>query len=819
MHLRLKYKAIFARALNILKLYIYIMEVIKKIFYGFVSEDSVKWYVLGCIIVIFAFLIYPDLIATKNIYKLGDVVKRDVKASKNFFIENQKATRGNKKKAEEKVPTVYDFDITFAPKLIKRITLAFDESRAFFVSPGDSEKNDSSTIHQVREKKFAREQIEAIKRKFEKQIGIPVSMDAYNILVKEKFSSEISDIITRILFAILDNGVVENKEFFLEEAGEIIIRRYTGNRMEKPVTALKKYYGLSQAKTMVRIVGQPILTKTDYILLNLIVDFCQALIKPNITLNKSETLRLKRIAANNVKPVLYKIKAGEMLMREGERVTYAHLQKLKAMKEDGATKEKLILNSIGAAMIIASMLIILYLIIITRHDHTLLHTNKNLLFIGSILLLFMIMSAVSSYISKSLNYDFMIFLSRSSILYGIPLAAGSMIICMFLNINIAIAFALVSSVSITIILNNRFDIFIFFWISSTMGAYWTQKTRKRNVLVKAGVKLGILNVLIVTLLNIYLARSYNFNLLWDWGFAFSGGIMAGIITSGILPLLETIFNYTTDIKLLELANLEQPILKKLMMESPGTYHHCMVVGSMAEAAAFEIGANPLLAKVCGYYHDIGKITKSHYFIENQSDGKNKHDKLAPSMSSLILISHVKDGAEIARENKLGQEIIDVIKQHHGTSLISYFFEKAKKLKGEDAVKIDNFRYPGPKPQTRLAGLIMLADIVEASSKTLNNPTPSRIQGLVQNTINNVFSDGQLDECELTLKDLHNIAKSFNQILIGIHHHRIDYPEKQSANGGKKTSGSIDNKQPKSTPGEPEGNKKKSTGSLKRLGMS
>ena len=158
--------------------------------------------------------------------------------------------------------------------------------------------------------------------------------------------------------------------------------------------------------------------------------------------------------------------------------------------------------------------------------------------------------------------------------------------------------------------------------------------------------------------------------------------------------------------------------------------------------------------------------------------KNKHDKLAPSMSSLILIAHVKDGVEIARENKLGEVIIDTIRQHHGTSLIQYFFEKAKQLKGEDAVNIDNYRYPGPRPQTREAGLVMLADVVEAASRTLENPTPSRIQGLVQNLINKVFSDGQLDECELTLKDLHSIAKRFNKILYGIHHHRIEYTEKR-----------------------------------------
>jgi putative nucleotidyltransferase with HDIG domain len=249
----------------------------------------------------------------------------------------------------------------------------------------------------------------------------------------------------------------------------------------------------------------------------------------------------------------------------------------------------------------------------------------------------------------------------------------------------------------------------------------------------------------------------------------------------------------------------------------------VIVGSLVEAAASEIQANPLLAKVCGYYHDIGKIKKPLYFIENQTDGKNKHDKLAPSMSSLILIAHIKDGVEIAKLNKLGQIINDTIRQHHGTSLIKYFYEKAKQLKGENNVNIDNFRYPGPKPQTREAGLVMLADVVEAASRTLDNPTPSRIQGLVQNLIDKIFSDGQLDECELTLKDLHNIAKSFNKLLYGIHHHRIEYTEKRVSAGengkGKTKNGSIDRQQAKQAQDLVEEDKKNSTGHLKRLGLS
>ncbi|UCD33488.1 MAG: HDIG domain-containing protein [Desulfobacterales bacterium] len=256
-----------------------------------------------------------------------------------------------------------------------------------------------------------------------------------------------------------------------------------------------------------------------------------------------------------------------------------------------------------------------------------------------------------------------------------------------------------------------------------------------------------------------------------------------------------------------------------MIEAPGTYHHSVVVGSMVEAAASEIGANPLLAKVCGYYHDIGKIKKPMYFIENQTNGINKHDKLAPSMSSLILISHVRDGVDMAKKYKLGAVILDTIKQSHGTSLISFFYEKAKQLKGADSLNIDDFRYPGPKPQTKEAGLVMLADMVEAASRVLANPTPSRIQGLVQHLINTVFSDGQLDECELTLKDLNNIAKSFNKILYGIHHHRIEYPEKALLNNTKGKDESPDRQQAKKIQDISEKNSAKGKSHLKRLGLS
>ncbi|MBW2631172.1 MAG: HDIG domain-containing protein [Deltaproteobacteria bacterium] len=258
----------------------------------------------------------------------------------------------------------------------------------------------------------------------------------------------------------------------------------------------------------------------------------------------------------------------------------------------------------------------------------------------------------------------------------------------------------------------------------------------------------------------------------------AGGILSGFIVSGLVPLFESLFGYTTDIKLLELANLNQPIFQELLMVAPGTYHHSVIVASLVEAAAEEIGANSLLAKVSAYYHDIGKMKKPQYFIENQPSWKNRHDDLSPQMSSLVITSHVKDGCELAKKHNLGKAIEDIIKQHHGTGLVRYFYEKAKedsKVSGQ-SVQENDFRYPGPKPQNKEAGLVLLGDIVEASSRTLTNPTPARIRNLVNSRIKQVMEEGQFDESDLTFRDLKKIAETFTRILTGIFHSRVEYKQ-------------------------------------------
>lgn len=329
------------------------------------------------------------------------------------------------------------------------------------------------------------------------------------------------------------------------------------------------------------------------------------------------------------------------------------------------------------------------------------------------------------------------------------------------------------------------SVFIYFFVTGTIAAYLINGNYDRKSFAVVSLKIALLNILMVLILAMYNSDFNAGSIGISVILALVNAILTPMVTMGITPLIEFAFGYNTNMTLLELANLDRPLLKRLILEAPGTYHHSILVGSLAESAASEIGANPLVAKVGGYYHDIGKLNKPTYFIENISRSQNKHDKLSPSMSSLILQAHVKDGVEMAKEYKLGKAIEDVIKQHHGTSIIRYFFEKAKSLRTDDMpeVDIEDYRYPGPKPQSKEAALVMLADVIEASSRALQNPTSARLKGLVQKMINEIFADGQLSDCDLTLRDLHKIANNFHKMLCGIHHSRIEYPE-ANTNGNK-----------------------------------
>ncbi|MCB2145769.1 MAG: HDIG domain-containing protein [Deltaproteobacteria bacterium] len=797
-------------------------------------NPHIRWALLVLIVVVFTTGLYPSLVIKKHRYNIGDVVKTDIKATEDFIIEDLAATEALRRQAVDNVVPVYDLNPKILKGTVTRLNDAFEKLRLIYEQEAKKLETKSQTspapqstpggapvepadVPDLPQVPLA-ERMLAQKSLLEKAIGIEISNGAFSILTEHGFSKDIPKLLTTIITQVLSAGVAVNKEILLKESDRGITLRNVETLTETHVLNLKQFYGPDQAKTMVRVVGDPLLKGMNYALLNLMVDFSQQLIQPNITLNSHETEARKEVAAQQTKPVLYMIKKGEMLLREGERVTPLQLRKLEAM-EGQADAHQVPLAGSGAVALLTAILVIQYHVRLKRRIEFANTGNKDLLFLSCIMVSFIIVVKISTTLPDAWFLGLPLSRPASAVGFGIPLAAGAMIVCLFMGRETALIFALALALCTSMLLQGGLETFIYFILSCTMASWWLQDCRERKIIIKTGAKLGLLNAFLAVVIDVYLGTASWATLPFDLTVAFLGGIGAGIITAGMAPVVEMVFHYTTDITLLELANLDRPILRRLMLEAPGTYHHSMVVGSLVEAAAAEIGANPILAKVCGYYHDIGKLKQPLYFIENQSDGRNKHDKLAPSMSALILIAHVKNGVEIAREHKLGQVIIDTTQQHHGTSLISYFYEKAKSVKGEDAVNIDDFRYPGPRPQTREAGLVMLADVVEAASRTLENPTPSRIQGLVQNLINKIFSDGQLDYCELTLKDLHRIARSFNKILNGIHHHRIEYQDSAYMTSGKAKNGSADRKPAKPPQAVKAKDSEDSQAHFKRLGLS
>jgi len=378
--------------------------------------------------------------------------------------------------------------------------------------------------------------------------------------------------------------------------------------------------------------------------------------------------------------------------------------------------------------------------------------------------------------------------------FAVPVAVGAMLATLLFDVHTGIVFSVITGILAGLLIPMEPLYFLYAFVGSMTAAFSVIRCHQRSALMRAGLFVGLANAVTVVFIDLYRQQLFT-----DVGWhnliaAVLGGILVGVLVSGILPLLEWMFKVVTDISLLEYSDLNRPILKSLMVSAPGTYHHSIIIGSLAEAAAEAVGVNPLMARVCSYYHDIGKIKKPEYFIENQAKGENRHDRLTPSMSSLIIASHVKDGLELAREHDLPPQITDIIQQHHGTALMTYFYDKARQTEDPTSpVREEEYRYPGPKPQTKVAAIVMLADAVEAASRVLDNPTPQRIAALVDKLVSRIFEDGQLSECDLTLRDLTEIKKSFNKLLSGIYHYRIDYPGLGIPSGGdrRRLAGTAD----------------------------
>jgi putative nucleotidyltransferase with HDIG domain len=427
---------------------------------------------------------------------------------------------------------------------------------------------------------------------------------------------------------------------------------------------------------------------------------------------------------------------------------------------------------VGSFLLTAMLLGLVYRDIL-RYQPQYLKKRRMLILLGVLFILTLIMGRLTEFTLEGLLKGLEL-VSGDTVQFAVPVAAGAMLIMLLFDFHTAIIFSFVLSLMMGLWQGSpTFTIYSF--IGSLTAAFTIIGCKRRTAILRSGVYVFIANLITVIVILLFNGNIFSPQAPMALVFALVNSVLVVAIVSITLPIFEIVFKVTTNISLLELLDLEHPLMKNLMIEAPGTYHHSIIVGNLVEACADLVGVNPLLARVGAYYHDIGKARMPDYFIENQPMGVSKHEKLTAHMSSMILTSHVKEGVEMGIQHKLPEEVIDIIKEHHGDTLITYFYQKAKgELNGEDLSE-DIYRYPGPKPQTRTAALIMMADAVEAASRVLHDPTPSRITALVDKIINHIFLARQLEECELTLKDISEIRNRFSYILTGIMHKRIEYP--------------------------------------------
>ena len=507
-------------------------------------------------------------------------------------------------------------------------------------------------------------------------------------------------------------------------------------------------------------------------------DILDKVVIPNSRIDEKATREQRNAFIENY------IKENPVIIYKDERI----ISKDEVVTEDKfqVLKELNYIDSEGKpdyALYIAVFLLILALFFLMmlyfRSFHTKLYFDKNAVMLVGVSI---IITSVFALAFKEFIPDYAHLI--------IPTLIAPVIISIFLGIQPAIAVNLLLTFSFSLMLGGNIQFIFMSLISGTAVPFLTVNATQRRRISLAGVILGGINLAAAVLTGILEKKSVE-SLLNDGGLAFLNGIFSIILAIGILPFLESTFNIITPMKLLELADPNHPLLKRLLMEAPGTYHHSLMVGNLAEVAVREIGGNALLARVGAYYHDVGKLKRPQYFKENQM-AENPHDNLTPDMSARIITSHTKDGEELAVKYKLPKIIRDIIVQHHGTSLMVYFYHKATQDGNENGINEDDFKYRGPLPDSREAAVVMLADSVEAAVRSMPDKTREKIEGLIRKIIKDKLDDGQLNHCDLTLKDLDTVAQSFMKVMNGIFHERPEYPEFEKKNNLQVLDNSIYN---------------------------
>ncbi len=761
--------------------------------------------VLGVVALACAYLLTPGLFSQRIPYgddSIGQFSNTVVKATRDYDIPDEETTRRKRAEARDAVLPVYDYDVTVAESAHERVRSAFQYMRevgkaeevklkAHEVEPRPEDpkkrpaaRKDESQVPEGLVKVWL-ERREEWHRRLETQLDD----EALKAFIEARFGEDIQREAERLVTRATGQMVAEYREPLALSSGRgITVRRKSGGETvsEKVLTDVSGIRDQAEVRQDAERWANDLSTELPQSLRRAMAMLASREVRANLRYNREETESRRQAASDSMKPVIIQLKKGEKIIGDGERIEHRHLVIFGAIRSQTKIEESLLVR-LGGGLV--AVLVVLVVYGFARASLRRFRPTRKDALLGAFSVVGMLgLVNLSVTIFDALRDRFPQ-ISGEALYYAAPFAAGAMLIRFVLTAEAAVVFSIIFSGLVGILVGNSLEFGLYALLGSLVASARVARANDRAALFRAGLYTGVANVCAVICFALLTNKPNG----WSVAVGCAGGFLSGalavpILVMGVTPLVEAAFGYTTDIKLLELANLNHPALKELIVQAPGTYHHSIIIGSLVEAAAEAIGANPLLARVCAYYHDIGKGKNPLYFGENQR-GDNRHDKLAPQMSALIIKRHVTDGMEMARQYKLPKQVADAIPQHHGTRLVGYFFHKATKdLEGKpDTSPVEEglYRYGGPKPQTRETALVMIADAVEASSRAMQEPTPAKLQALVQKIINGIFADGQLDECDLTLRDLNEIARAFYRTLTGIYHTRPDYPAAAVPGGGSR----------------------------------
>ncbi|MBD3314707.1 MAG: HDIG domain-containing protein [Chitinivibrionales bacterium] len=717
---------------------------------------------------------YHSTVRTFDLPKLGEVAKETIISPVTFDILKSKTElEAERREAMNQVLLV----LNYRDDVRERVQRKFLDLRAAILTLNEGETPDSAKapLRSTLKKELSDNTIRALLKRpyllddalFQAEQALEAGISSVTLVQSEQALSELRDQYN----SSFDGYLVYDKDYVtvVRDSQEITVK--VSDIPSKPIV-------LDNIVRTLRVERM-----FDQEALNSLYEILDAYIIPNLAIDGEETARRRRQASREILPIKGKVIKDTEIVRKHQEVTPDILQKLTSLHaalqkhDQGNGRAGRILSAnVGEVLLVVIPLIFLGFFIRGYHPE-LMKKPKHLTALASIIVLQLALIRLGLLIVPKLFEG-----SRemTSVVpeYLIPTAVAAMLITLLFDTQLSVITTVVISIFFGVVLSFSHPLFMFSLFGGIAAAFAGRGIRYRWDFFRAMVPISLAYFLFVTIWHLISFKFVWLEIVQNLGLSLINVIATTILAMMFVTVFENVFGIVTDMTLVELSDMNHPLLKKLSIEAAGTYNHSVLVANLAESAAERINANSLLARVASYYHDIGKMAKPHYFIENQKADKNVHNKLNPSMSALIISSHVKEGLELGKRHKLPPAIQSAIEQHHGTSTVSFFFEKALEQDPHKQIQEKDFCYPGPRPQTKENAIIMLADSVEAASRSLAASSPKLLRELVKKIIHDKFASSQLDECDLTFQDLDRIIHGFMPVLEGIFHTRIEYPNKK-----------------------------------------